>query len=113
MPYTDRELTAVRNMLDAEMFRLKSLQHMPGRAADVRWLSEKIAELNHDRVALCAAIVHRRFEAAKDVVSFSRWVSGDGAIDSCRRMKPPVREAARSRTFTKLCEWLDRVPRAR
>jgi len=91
MPYTNRELIASRDTLEAELYRLKTLQRMSGRAADATRINEQIAELNRERVALCAAIVHRRFEASKDVVSFSRWVSGNGAINAGRPMRPARR----------------------
>ncbi|HTW54060.1 MAG TPA: hypothetical protein VMU69_28770 [Bradyrhizobium sp.] len=104
MPYRNRELIAARDLLEAEIFRLKALQRVPGRAADATRIREQITELNRDRVALCATIVHRRLEASKDVVSLSRWVSGNGALDVVHRMRSlPARDAAllpSSRTST-------------
>jgi hypothetical protein len=88
MHYTNRELVALRDGLEAEIFRLKTLRRLPGRAADATRISEQIADLNRERLALCAAIVQRRFEASRDVVSFARWVTGNGAVDDFHQMRP-------------------------
>ena len=79
---TNRELSAMRKSLEFELFTLRALKNMPGRAADAVLVDRQIASLHRERVVLCAAIVNRRIEASKDVVEFSRWASGNGALNN-------------------------------
>lgn len=82
MTGTNRDVAAMREALEYEIFRLQALKKLPGRSADVPFIERQIAYLNRERVALCAAIVARRIEASKDVVEFSRWVNGNGALNN-------------------------------
>jgi hypothetical protein len=101
MAYMNHELVTLRDMLEAEIFRLKTLHRIRGHAVDGTRINEQVAELNRDRVALCAAIVHRRFEASRDVVSFSRWVSGNGVLDGLRHwLQPPSAREAMQRPLS-------------
>jgi hypothetical protein len=88
---TNRDLTAMREALEYELFRLQALKNLPGRTADPAFVDRQLVSLNRQRVALCAAIVNRRIEASKDVVVFSRWATGNGALNNI-----PVRRPARS-----------------
>ena len=79
---TNRELNARRSTIEREIERLKALKNMPLRAAEAEFIDQQIASLNCERVALCALIVNRRIEASRDVVVFSRWVTGNGVFDN-------------------------------
>jgi len=90
---TNHDLTAMREALEYELFRLQALKNLPGRAADAAFIDRRIASLNRERVALAAAIVNRRIEASKDVVMFSRWANGNGALDAIA-LSCPAKTAA-------------------
>jgi len=78
---TNRDLAAMRDAVEYELSRLRALKSLPGREADAAFIDRQISALSRERIALTAAIVNRRAEAAKDVVVFSRWVSGNGVLD--------------------------------
>jgi len=90
------DLAAMREALEYELFRLQALKNLPGRAADAAFIGRQIVSLNRERVALCAAIVNRRIEASRDVVMFSRWANGYGALNniSFRRSTRSVNSVA-------------------
>jgi len=79
---TNRDLIAMREAIEYEIFRLKALKSMPSRVADAAFIDRQLVSLSREQVALCAAIVNRRIEASKGVVMFSRWASGNGALDN-------------------------------
>lgn len=85
---TNRDISAMREALEYELFRLQALKNLPGRTADAAFIDRQIVYLNRERVALCAAIVNRRIEASKDVVTFSRWVNGNGALNNVPFHRP-------------------------
>jgi hypothetical protein len=74
---TNRDLIAMREILDHEILRLQLLALTPPAPS---WVRQRLALLARQRVSLCAALTNRRTEAANKVVVFSRWVSGDGAL---------------------------------
>ena len=79
---TNRDLAAMREAIDYELLRLTTLGRMrlnPTGSDDVAF---EIAKLQRERLALCSAIVNRRTEAARPIVSFARWTSGNGALDT-------------------------------
>lgn len=71
----------MREAIDYELLRLTSLAKLGLDAAGAGGVAFEIARLRRERIALCAAIANRRTEAARTVVSFARWASGDGALD--------------------------------
>ncbi len=81
MIITNRDLNAMRDELDRELFRLQALKSMPNRRTETERIERQIGLLPRSRVAVCAAIVNRRIEASQHIVSLSRWTSGNGALD--------------------------------
>ncbi|HEV2188948.1 MAG TPA: hypothetical protein VGR70_17195 [Stellaceae bacterium] len=79
---TNRDLCAMREALEYELFRLQALKNLPGRAADATYIDRQIVSLTRERASLSAAIVNRRIEASKTVVEFSRWADGNGALEN-------------------------------
>lgn len=76
---TNRDLLAMRQAVDHEIFRLTMVK--AGRRADAGQIDLHLAALSRERLALCAAMVNRRAEAAKGVVELQRWVFGCGALN--------------------------------
>lgn len=79
---TDRDLAQMREAIDYELLRLTILRKMPLGLTGIDDLDFEIIRLRRERIALCAAVVNRRMEAKKPIVSFARWASGNGALDS-------------------------------
>jgi len=79
---TNRDLNAMRDELDRELFRLHALRSKPNRPAETERIERQIGLLCRRRVAICAAIVNRRIEASRNIVSLLRWASGCGALDN-------------------------------
>lgn len=79
---TNRDLIAMREAVDYEILKLTSLKGAAGRREEIDYIDRQLCALSRERVALCAAIVNRRLEAAKEVVGLARWVSGGGALDN-------------------------------
>ena len=79
---TNRDLCAMRESLEYELFRLQTLKNLPGCVTGAGFIDRHMASLNRERHALSAAIVNRRIEASKDVVVFARWASGNGVLDA-------------------------------
>ncbi len=76
---TNRDLVKIQHMLDHEIRRLRELAaDAPGPC----WIDRRLETMCRQRISVCAALVNRRIEAAHKVVVFSRWVSGNGALDS-------------------------------
>lgn len=74
---TNRDLTAMRQLLDFEIRKFGAMaKATPGQD----WIQKRLDSLCRQRLAVCAALVNRRAEAAKRVVDFSRWTSGNGAL---------------------------------
>ena len=74
---TNQDLVEMQQILDREILRLNRLTagtRGPG------WIENRLALLCRQRIAVCAALINRRLEAANPVVEFSRWVSGNGAL---------------------------------
>jgi hypothetical protein len=84
MPKTNRDLAMMRELIDYEMLRLTLLRNMPMHAPRAAEIAEEISKLRRERIALCAAIINRRAEASRSVVSLSRWASGNGALAALR-----------------------------
>ena len=78
---TNRALNTMRDKLDTEISRMNALRGWLPSSRDAAFIDRRLASLARQRVALCAAIVNRRTEAAKNVVVFSRWANGYGALD--------------------------------
>lgn len=76
---TNRDLTTMQELLDFEILRFDA---MAKGAPEQAWIRHRFVCLTRQRIAVCAALVNRRAEAAKKVVDFSRWVSGNGALGS-------------------------------
>ena len=95
---TNRDLSAMRAAVEYEISKLKMLRTAEGRRADVDYIDRQLISLSRERLVLSAAIVSRQAEAAKDVVAFARWVSGDGALDRVTLLRAEGRlNAQRSR----------------
>jgi len=76
---TNQDLVEMQQILDREIARLNRLTagtRGPG------WIENRLELLYRQRISVCAALVNRRIEAANQVVEFSRWVSGNGALGS-------------------------------
>ena len=79
---TNRDLSAMREAVEYELFRLQSLKNLPGCKAEAAFIDRQIASHNRERVVLCAAIINRRIEAARNVVMFARWANDNGALNN-------------------------------
>ena len=87
---TNRDLAKMREAIDYELLRLTSLSKLGLDAFSADDVAVEIAKLQREPILLCAAIVNRRVETARSVVSLARWASGNGALDalfSCRRSR--------------------------
>lgn len=73
---TNRDLKAIRYALDSEIVALQLL----AAASPRHDLSERLARLGRERIAISAVLVNRRIEASKKVVMLSRWLSGNGVL---------------------------------
>jgi hypothetical protein len=51
---------------------------LAGAASEQNWISDWLAFLSRQRIAVCAKLVDRRIEEAKDAVDLSRWFNGNG-----------------------------------
>lgn len=76
---TNRDLRAVQELLDVEILHFHI---MLKTAPEQDWIKYRLHSLSRQRASVCLALVNRRAEAAKKVVAFSRWVSGNGALES-------------------------------
>jgi hypothetical protein len=97
---TNRDLRAMREALEYELFRLQAVKNLPGCVTGAGFIDRQIASLNRERAALCVAIVNRQIEASKDVVVFSRWASGNGALDTIA-LPCPTRNADFSKAYAR------------
>ena len=89
---TNQDLVEMQQILDREILRFNRLTagtRGPG------WIENRLDLLCRQRISVCAALVNRRIEAANQVVEFSRWVSGNGALGSA--VGEPNRAGAQSR----------------
>jgi hypothetical protein len=97
---SNRDLSAMRDALDNKILQLTAAKSMPINQADADHIGRQIASLSRRRIVLCGAIVNRRLEASKPVVSLSRWVSGDGALHNIPGLDwanaVPIRRFSRS-----------------
>ena len=74
---TNQDLVEMQQILDREILRLNRLTagtRGPG------WIENRLELLCRQRISVCAALINRRVIAANQVVEFSRWVSGNGAL---------------------------------
>jgi hypothetical protein len=76
---TNQDLVEMQRILDREILRLHRLTSGTRGPA---WIENRLELLCRQRISVCAALVNRRIEAANQVVEFSRWVSGNGALGS-------------------------------
>jgi hypothetical protein len=74
---TNRDLKSIQRILDCKIIELRQLSNA---APEQRWISDRLATLGRQRIAISAALVNRRIEAAKTVVELSRWFDGNGAL---------------------------------
>jgi hypothetical protein len=74
---TNFDLKAIQHILDCRIMELKQLV---GAAPDQAWISDRLAAIGRQRIAVSAILVNRRIEAAKKVVDLSRWFSGNGPL---------------------------------
>ena len=75
---TNRDLAAIEQIVHQEIDRL---QHLAGGTRDTAKVERALSVLYRQHLAICTALVNRRIEASNKIVSFSRWVSGNGALD--------------------------------
>jgi len=92
---TAQDLEAMRQVIDGEIFRLTTLRMLPGRRGELDYIDGELAALSRDRRALSIALINREIEASRNPVSFSRWVSGNGALDDVRKRRLVDRTASR------------------
>ena len=87
---TNRDLAAMREIIEIEIRRFKAIAaERPGQS----WMEHQFVSLSRQRIALCAALVNRRIEAAKKVVDFTLWVTANGALGDgkqCGEAPPPA-----------------------
>ncbi len=79
---TNRDLIAMRAVIDHEIFALALRKSAMGRRDSANEIDRRLSALARERVALCAAIVNRRRESAKNIVVLASWLSGYGALDN-------------------------------
>ena len=76
---TNRDLVAMRQAIEHEIMKLAMVK--AGQRADTDIIDRDLAALYRERMALCAAMVNRRAEAAIDVVELQRWLHRYGALN--------------------------------
>ena len=74
---TNQDLVEMQRILDREILRLHRLTSGTRGPA---WIENRLELLCRQRISVCAALINRRLIAANQVVEFSRWVSGNGAL---------------------------------
>jgi hypothetical protein len=74
---TNRDLKSMQRILD---WRITELKQLADDAPEQNWISDRLAFLSRQRIAVCATLVNRRIEAARHVVDLSRWFNGNGAL---------------------------------
>jgi hypothetical protein len=92
---TNRDLKAIGDALDAEIFHLTTLKAMASCGGDIDYLDDKLWLLARERRAVSVALANRQIEAMRNLVSFARWVSGNGALDNFGDRLPAHRKPAR------------------
>ncbi len=75
---TNRDLAAIKETAEREIDRL---QQIAVGTRDTAWIERQLSVLCRQRLAVAAALINRRIEASNKIISFSRWVSGNGALD--------------------------------
>ena len=75
---TNRDLAAIKQILQRE---IDQLLYLAIGTRDTVRIERELSLLYRQRLAVCAALVNRRIEAANKIVSLSRWASGNGALD--------------------------------
>lgn len=76
---TNRDLQTMGQVLDHEIHRLQQLAADPSAPS---WIHRRLTLMCRQRISVCAALANRRIEASNKVVTFSRWVSGYGVLES-------------------------------
>jgi hypothetical protein len=89
---TNRDLKSIQRILDCRIVELKQLS---SAASDPAWVSARLAALGRERIAVSAILANRRIEAAKKVVVFSRWLTGNGVLSGTRCQQEYVELFAR------------------
>jgi len=80
---TNRDLKSIQRHLDC---RIMALSRPAGAAAEQAWVTDQLTALARQRITVSSILANRRIEAAKQVVDFSRWLSGNGILcDAARR----------------------------
>ncbi|MGE5271214.1 MAG: hypothetical protein ACM3JG_16255 [Thiohalocapsa sp.] len=79
---TNRDLAAIKQIVHREIDRL---QHLAAGTRHTACIERELSVLYRQRLAVSAALVNRRVEASNRIVNFSRWVSGNGALDVLAR----------------------------
>jgi hypothetical protein len=78
---TNRDLRSIQQTLDCRIIELKQLADA---TSDQAWISARLTALGRERIAVSAILANRRIEAAKKVVVFSRWLTGNGVRSGTR-----------------------------
>jgi hypothetical protein len=73
----NRDLKSMQRILECRIIELKQLA---GDAPARDWITDRLAVLSRQRIAVCATLVNRRIEAARPIVDLSRWFNGNGAL---------------------------------
>jgi len=64
--------------------RITELKQLAGGGPGPASISVQLAALGRERIAVSAILANRRIEAAKKVVVFSRWLTGNGVPSGTR-----------------------------
>jgi hypothetical protein len=86
---TNRDLKSLQRSLDAEF---AALSRLADRTHDQSWIPVRLAAVGRWRIAIAATLANRRIEAAKQVVDFTRWYDGNGALGAVIDRAAPSRQ---------------------
>lgn len=75
---TNHDLAAIKQIANREIDRLL---YLAGGTRDTACIERELSLRYRQRLAICAVLVNRRIEASNKIVDFSRWFSGNGALD--------------------------------
>ena len=77
---TNHDLKSMREAIDSEILRLTALERVRRGQVEGGYIEDRLSILSRERRAIGVALVNRQIEASRKIVSFSKWVDGNGAL---------------------------------